>query len=98
MDAGMNVARFNMSHGTTDWHKATIQHLRHLSLKKQTPLTILVDLAGPKIRVGDLPKVGYLNSGEQNNADVILTVPSNQPKMIFPQKRCRLNSTRARFC
>ena len=56
LDAGMNVARFNMSHGTPDWHRATIQRLRHLSLEKQTSLAILVDLAGPKIRVGDLPQ------------------------------------------
>ena len=60
LDAGINVARFNMSHGTPDWHRATIQCLRHLSLKKQNPLAILVDLAGPKIRVGDLPKEGRL--------------------------------------
>jgi len=60
LDAGINVARFNMSHGTPDWHRATIQRLRHLSLKKQNPLAILVDLAGPKIRVGDLPKEGRL--------------------------------------
>jgi len=60
LDAGINVARFNMSHGTPDWHRATIQRLRHLSLKKKNPLAILVDLAGPKIRVGDLPKEGRL--------------------------------------
>ena len=56
--AGMNGARFNISHGTTTWHKSTIQHLRHVSLKKQTTLAILIDLAGPKIRVGNLPKEG----------------------------------------
>ena len=60
LDAGINVARFNMSHGNPDWHRATIQRLRHLSLKKKNPLAILVDLAGPKIRVGDLPKKGRL--------------------------------------
>ena len=60
LDAGINVARFNMSHGTPDWHRATIQRLRHLSLKRQNPLAILVDLAGPKIRVEDLPDEGTL--------------------------------------
>jgi pyruvate kinase len=60
LDAGINVARFNMSHGTTDWHRTTIQRLRHLALEKKTPLAILVDLAGPKIRVGDLPDEGTL--------------------------------------
>jgi pyruvate kinase len=60
LDAGINVARFNMSHGTADWHRATIQRLRQVSQKKQTPLAILVDLSGPKIRVGNLPKEGTL--------------------------------------
>jgi len=58
LDAGMNVARFNMSHGNHDWHRSTIQHLRRLSSEKQTTLTILIDLAGPKIRVGNLPQEG----------------------------------------
>ena len=55
LHAGVNVARFNMSHGTADWHKTTIQRLRRLALVEKTPLAILVDLAGPKIRLGDIP-------------------------------------------
>ncbi len=47
-----------MSHGTWDWHRTAIQRLRHLALEAKTPIAILVDLAGPKIRVGDLPKEG----------------------------------------
>ena len=58
LNAGINVARFNMSHGTPSWHRTAIQQLRELSQKTQTPLGILVDLAGPKIRIGDLPKEG----------------------------------------
>jgi len=58
LDAGINVARFNMSHGSHEWHRGTIQHLRRLSSEKQTTLAILIDLAGPKIRVGNLPQEG----------------------------------------
>ena len=58
LSAGMNVARFNMSHGTQEWHRATIQTLKHLSLQSHAPTAILLDLAGPKIRVGDLPQEG----------------------------------------
>ena len=65
LNAGMNVARFNMSHGTQNWHRSTIQRLRQLYLKKQTPLAILIDLSGPKIRVGDLPKEGKLLTRDQ---------------------------------
>ena len=60
LDAGINVARLNMSHGTADWHRATIERLRQVAQKKQTVLAILVDLAGPKIRVGNLPQEGQL--------------------------------------
>jgi len=81
LDAGINVARFNMSHGTSDWHRTTIQHLRHLSLEKQTPLAILVDLAGPKIRVGDLPKEGRLFIRDQKVSLIprISLAPASSP-------------------
>lgn len=56
--AGMDVARLNMSHGTKDWHKKAIQNLRSLETKLQKPLPILLDLQGPKVRVGKLPEQG----------------------------------------
>ncbi|GAX63041.1 pyruvate kinase [Candidatus Scalindua japonica] len=52
IDAGMNVARLNFSHGTHGEHGATIRKIRSVSEKKQVPIAILQDLAGPKIRVG----------------------------------------------
>lgn len=75
LDAGINVARFNMSHGTMEWHKTTIQRLRQLSRQKKIPLAILLDLAGPKIRVGDLPQEGILLSREQK----VSLVPRSSP-------------------
>lgn len=65
LDAGINVARLNMSHGTMEWHKTTIQRLRQLSQQKKIPLAILLDLAGPKIRVGVLPQEGLQLSRDQ---------------------------------
>lgn len=50
--AGMNVARLNFSHGTQDDHLQVIKDLRELSTELRSPLTILQDLQGPKIRVG----------------------------------------------
>ena len=55
MDAGMNVARINFSHGTHDEHAATIELVRELSRLRQQPVAILGDLQGPRIRIGDLP-------------------------------------------
>jgi pyruvate kinase len=54
MDAGMNVARINFSHGTHDEHAATIETLRALARTREQPIAILGDLQGPRIRIGDL--------------------------------------------
>jgi pyruvate kinase len=53
--AGMDVARLNFSHGSHEEHARQIATLRALSQELDTPVTILQDLQGPKIRVGQLP-------------------------------------------
>ncbi len=55
LTAGMNVARLNLSHGTQEEHGARIKRLRELAAAAGLPLAILQDLAGPKIRIGDVP-------------------------------------------
>ena len=52
--AGMNVARLNFSHGTQGEHGARIKRLRELAAAAGLPLAILQDLAGPKVRIGDV--------------------------------------------
>jgi pyruvate kinase len=64
IDAGMNVARLNFSHGTHEQHAATIAMLRRLSAKAGKPLALLGDLQGPRIRVGDLAAPVQLNVGD----------------------------------
>jgi pyruvate kinase len=53
--AGLDVARLNFSHGTYEDHAQRIQMLRDLSNELNKPITILQDLQGPKLRVGNLP-------------------------------------------
>jgi len=53
--AGMNVARLNFSHGSYEDHAKMVKLLRSISEELDNPLTILQDLQGPKIRVGQLP-------------------------------------------
>lgn len=53
--AGMNVARLNFSHGTLEEHEAWIHRIRKVAEDQGRPLAILQDLAGPKLRIGDLP-------------------------------------------
>lgn len=51
---GMSVARLNFSHGSYDDHAKMITLLRSVSQELGTPITLLQDLQGPKIRVGHL--------------------------------------------
>jgi pyruvate kinase len=55
IEAGMDVARLNFSHGKYDDHAMVIKTLREVSSELAKPVTILQDLQGPKIRVGNLP-------------------------------------------
>ncbi len=52
--AGMDVARINFSHGTPASHAAAALAVRRAAAAGHRPLAILTDLAGPKIRLGDL--------------------------------------------
>src|SRR5689334_4571752 len=54
IDAGMDVARLNFSHGTHEEHAQRIALLREAARKAARPLAILQDLQGPKIRTGSL--------------------------------------------
>jgi len=50
--AGMNVARLNFSHGDHPSHRRVIRAIRRLEHKLGTPVAILQDLPGPKVRIG----------------------------------------------
>lgn len=65
VQAGMNVARLNFSHGSYEDHARTVALIRSVSEELDTPITLLQDLQGPKIRVGQLPNGAItLNEGE----------------------------------
>jgi pyruvate kinase len=52
LEAGMNVARFNMAHGTYDSHAATMAKLREASRRTGIPVALLLDIKGSEIRTG----------------------------------------------
>lgn len=58
IQAGMNVARLNFSHGTHESHASLIKLIRKCASELQMPVAILQDLQGPKLRVGILPDTG----------------------------------------
>lgn len=54
LSAGLSAVRINMSHGTQEQHEATIALAREVAAAHDKPLSILVDLSGPKIRTRTL--------------------------------------------
>ncbi len=52
--AGVDVCRLNLSHGDYALHSVVISRIRELSNKHQLNTSILVDLQGPKIRIGEV--------------------------------------------
>src|SRR5262245_5146350 len=67
IDAGIDVARLNSSHGRHEEHAQRIALLREAARKADRPLAILQDLQGPKIRTGSLADHGpvVLRPGER---------------------------------
>jgi pyruvate kinase len=71
IEAGMNVARLNFSHGTHEEHAATLGRVRRVSNRLGKPVAILQDLQGPKIRTGTL--AGGEAVELQENAEFTIT-------------------------
>ncbi len=56
LEAGMNVARLNFSHGTHEEHKKTIETFRSVRDELGYPAAVLLDTKGPEIRLRDFEK------------------------------------------
>ncbi len=67
---GMNVARLNMSHGSHEWHRTVIHHIKRLNKKLGGALAILLDTKGPEVRTGDVNCDLSLKKGDQ----LVLTI------------------------
>src|SRR5262245_7322019 len=66
VDAGMDVARLNFSHGTREEHAAVYREVRAASDAAQHAVAVLVDLQGPKIRLGEFEDGGItLSAGDR---------------------------------
>ncbi|MDG1484822.1 MAG: pyruvate kinase, partial [Porticoccaceae bacterium] len=64
--AGVNVFRLNFSHGSAEEHTQRAQTIRSISQTLKTPVGILCDMQGPKIRIGsftDDKKVDLVEGG-----------------------------------
>jgi pyruvate kinase len=66
VDAGMDVARLNFSHGTRETHAETAHRVRTAAERAGRQVAILQDLPGPKLRIGELREgVIELKPGER---------------------------------
>ncbi|MBN1122964.1 MAG: pyruvate kinase [Anaerolineae bacterium] len=89
IEAGMNVARLNFSHGDQEYHAENIRRIRAAAEKTGRPVAITADLQGPKLRVGKVAEPGVaINEGERI---VLTTAPvaghrteSEETKAVIP--------------
>lgn len=63
LEAGANVVRINFAHGAPEDHRQTVAWVRNAADELNVPVAILGDLAGPKIRIGDLDSPVELEPG-----------------------------------
>src|SRR5690625_8038188 len=59
VDAGMDVARINRSHGDAAGHEAVYANVRQAARASGRAVAVLVDLQGPKIRLGRFADGGH---------------------------------------
>jgi pyruvate kinase len=65
VDAGMDAARLNFSHGTHETHAERARLVREAQDRAGRPLALIADLQGPKIRIGNLPAPVTLARGDE---------------------------------
>ena len=84
LEAGMDCARLNFSHGTLEEHGDVICTLRELARQRQRPVAILQDLGGIKLRLGQMDGSVRLNPGEV--VSMVSDAASDRPDVLpFPQ-------------
>ncbi|RRS01638.1 pyruvate kinase [Glycomyces terrestris] len=83
IDAGMNVARMNFSHGAQADHEAVYQMVREAAAAAGKPVAILADMQGPKIRLGT-----FANGSEQWNAGDRIKITSDDVEGTHDRVSC----------
>lgn len=83
-DAGVNLVRINASHGTPEIRGEWIRRVQQVREERGQAIGILVDLHGPRIRVGKLPEpitltpgqtVTFVPEGQEGEGDIPTTYP-----------------------
>ena len=83
-DTGVDVFRLNFSHGSHDEHRARHQAIREIEQETGRPIGILMDIQGPKLRLGNFVKKGvWLSEGSQYRLDMDPT-PGDETRAELP--------------
>jgi pyruvate kinase len=88
IEAGMNVARLNMSHGSHEDHTRSFEAIREAASARGVAVAVLADLQGPKIRVGKIPGAGFdLKAGESFilSVDPDATIEPGRVTVDYPE-------------
>lgn len=101
LQAGMNVARVNFSHGTHDEHRETIKIFRQIRDQMGIPAAVLLDTKGPEIRVRDFERgEEILVDGQdftittrdvQGTKDMVSVTYKELPKEVVPGNLVLIN-------
>jgi len=99
--AGMNVARLNFSHGDFAGHKAVIEKIRAASRKTGRRVTVMADLPGPKMRIGNFAEEPVLLEKDtaftlttkqiSGSVERVSITMMNLPKVVKPSDTLYLN-------
>ena len=93
--SGMNVARFNFSHGNHEYHRKNIERVRSISRELGIPVAILLDTKGPEVRTGMVAgggtvtvaggsRVVVTTEGTETTAERISIDYANLPSEVEP--------------
>mgnify|MGYP001178060029 CR=1 FL=1 len=84
--AGADIFRINMSHATHDAMRERIQMIRSIEQEQGRPIGILVDLQGPKLRIGDILDGAMMLENGQRFALDLDTSPGNAERVPLPHR------------
>lgn len=92
IEAGMDVARLNMSFGTHEYHRKLIERIRKASEKAAKPVAVLMDLSGAKVRIGRLRSPITLHRGDRvkltsKGEEDEISIPISHPEILSILKK-----------